>query len=276
MSSIINGSTLHANRKLISIFAEQNQSFLFMNKQSHTHPKIKPISSLSLVDKVEIRLREYFEENNLKPGDSLPKELDLAQSLEVSRTVVREAFLRFRTLGLVESKKHRGMILTQPDVLSSFEKVLNPKILNYSTLQDIFEIRIALDIGLAGLVFARKTYKDIQELEDIVERAEQAEGIIAGFNAEHEMEFHGKLYQMSGNETLRRFQVLLVPIFQHVIDFHGKNNRNYQYPPDYVTHRKLAEVVKSGTPPEFTLAMENHLQPSLNGILALSHNAVNS
>ena len=72
-----------------------------MVKKSNNYPKIRPVSTLSLVDKVEIRLREYFEYNNLKPGDSLPTEIDLSKALGVSRTVVREAFLRLRTLGLV-------------------------------------------------------------------------------------------------------------------------------------------------------------------------------
>ena len=82
--------------------------------------KMKPVDTLSLVDKVELRLLEFFKENNLGPGDSIPKELDFASSLGVSRTVIREALLRLRTLGLVESKKHRGMILKQPDIINNF------------------------------------------------------------------------------------------------------------------------------------------------------------
>lgn len=79
--------------------------------------KIEPIDNLSLVDKVEARILAFFKENGLRPGDAIPKELEFAESLGVSRTVVREALLRLRTLGLVESKKHRGMILTQPMLL---------------------------------------------------------------------------------------------------------------------------------------------------------------
>ena len=86
--------------------------------------KIKPVDTLSLVDKVELRLMEFFSENQVKPGDSIPKEMEFAESLGVSRTVIREAFLRLRALGLIESKKHRGMIFTQPDVLNGFAKVL--------------------------------------------------------------------------------------------------------------------------------------------------------
>ena len=63
---------------------------------------MKSIDTSSLVDKVETNLIELFIQQNFKVGDSTPKELDLAQSLGVSRTVVREAMLRLRLMGLVE------------------------------------------------------------------------------------------------------------------------------------------------------------------------------
>ena len=237
-------------------------------KKEDTLVKIKPINTSSLVDKVEHRLWEYFEQNNLKPGDALPKELDLARGLGVSRTVVREALTRLRTLGFVDSKKNRGMVLTRPDVLSSFEKVLNPKIMSLSTLQDVFEWRMVLEIGLADLIFSRKSQADLEALEEIVDRAEMEEGVVAGFNAQHEMEFHGKLYEMSGNNTLRRFQSMLFPVFQYVID-NGLFIKDYPYPKGYATHRKLLEVIKHGTASDFAVAMQNHLRPSMERILGI-------
>lgn len=107
-----------------------------------------------MVDKVEARILAFFKENGLRPGDAIPKELEFAESLGVSRTVVREALLRLRTLGLVESKKHRGMILTQPDVVGSFERVLDPTILDESTLKNLFELRLILEMGM--LIFYLK------------------------------------------------------------------------------------------------------------------------
>src|SRR5882757_5397523 len=83
----------------------------------------------TMADVVEIRLREYLKEKSFKPGDALPKELDLADSLGVSRNVVREALSRLRMLGMVETRKKRGMVLARPDILSSFERVLDPLII---------------------------------------------------------------------------------------------------------------------------------------------------
>lgn len=52
---------------------------------------IAPISSERMADVVEVRLREYFKKKSFKPGDQLPKELELAATLGVSRNVLREA-----------------------------------------------------------------------------------------------------------------------------------------------------------------------------------------
>lgn len=66
--------------------------------------ELKAIDTSSLVDKVEMRLIEVFLYKELKPGDAIPKETELAQLMGVSRTVIRESLNRLKTMGLVESK----------------------------------------------------------------------------------------------------------------------------------------------------------------------------
>ena len=221
--------------------------------------KLKPINTLSLVDRVEENLKEYFETNNLKPGDSIPKEIEIAESLGVSRTVVREAVLRLRTLGLIESKKHSGMILTEPDILNGFGKVLNPKMLGNNILKDIFELRLILEVGMADLLFKRKNDQIMAELDQIVKRGEDAKLEKLNFSLKHEIEFHGKLYEISENNTLLRFQSMLLPVFKWVHENHYFGA--YEYKEGFVTHRDLYNILHSGTPNEFRIGMRRHLEP---------------
>ena len=133
--------------------------------------KIQPFENITLVDRIEKHIVEYIKENNLKPGDALPKEIQLAQWLGVSRTAIREAMLRLRTLGLVESKKHRGMILKEPDLIINIQKTINPKMLDSKTLQDLFEFRLMFEIGMVDFVFARKTPEQVLELKRLATTA---------------------------------------------------------------------------------------------------------
>ena len=84
--------------------------------------ELRGIDTSSLVDKVEMRLVEVFLYKELKPGDSIPKETELATLMGVSRTVIRESLNRLKTMGLVESKKHKGTIIKSPDLSAILEK----------------------------------------------------------------------------------------------------------------------------------------------------------
>ncbi len=218
--------------------------------------KLGTVDTSTLVDKVEMKLVDLFINQGFKVGDALPKEVQLAEILGVSRTVIREAMLRLRMVGLVDSKKHRGAVLTNPDLLSPLKKSLHPNILAEKTLRDIFEMRLVLEIGMADLLFARITESDIEELEQIV-AAEPMYPDVAIFNIEDEIAFHGKLYEISGNQTLKDFQHMLLPVFQYV-HTSGMIDEPVQSK-SFISHRGLVDILKVGTPEVFRNAMRKHL-----------------
>lgn len=218
---------------------------------------IKPLSSKSMAERVEQSLREYFARESFKPGDPLPTELEMAAALGVSRNVVREALSRFKMLGIIETKKKTGMVISNPDIVGTFEKVLNPAIMDESTLHDLFELRLVLETGIADLLYMRKTAEDLDELEEIAEREVKENN----FRINNEIAFHGKLYEMTGNDTLKKFQTLLLPIFAYVVKLENK-----KYVAGKVTHQGLVKILRKGTPEDFKQGMRSHLQPHFDRI----------
>jgi DNA-binding FadR family transcriptional regulator len=218
---------------------------------------LQSIDTSTLVDKVESKLVALLKERKLKVGDSIPKEMELAESLGVSRTVIREALLRMRMLGLIESKKKKGAVITSPEIFGTLNKTLNPYLLNEETLRDVFEIRLVLEIGMADFIFQRITPADIEELREIVSK-EPAVTEQHLFNIEHEVAFHGKLYQISGNETLKKFQNMLLPVFDYV---HTSGLlKKLVHPRKFVSHKGLVDILENGSPELFRNAMRNHLE----------------
>ena len=217
----------------------------------------KTIETSSLVDKVEASIVELLQQQKLKVGDTIPKELELTEILGVSRTVIREALLRLRMMGLIESKKKKGSIITSPDIFGNLSKSMNPHILDQDTLKEIFEIRLVLEIGMAEFIFQRVTQKDIEDLKAIVAKEPvSTEQFI--FDSEHEIEFHGKLYEITGNETLKKFQRMLLPIFNYV---HNSGLLKKQTKiKKFVSHKGLVEIMENGSPELFRNAMRNHLE----------------
>jgi len=218
---------------------------------------MKSVDTSSLVDRVEANLVELLKERKLKVGDSIPKEIELADALGVSRTVVREALLRLRMMGLIESKKKKGAIITSPDLFGIMSKTMNPHILDQDTLKEIFEIRLVLEIGMADLIFRRVKKEDIEELRKIVSNEPPATQYHL-FNIEHEIAFHGKLYEITGNETMKKFQKMLLPVFDYV-----HNSGLLKKQPllkTFVSHTGLIDIIENGTPEQFRNAMRNHLE----------------
>jgi Transcriptional regulators len=209
------------------------------------------VKANTMADVVEAQLRAYLKKMSFKPGDALPKETELADALGVSRNVLREALSRLRMLGMIESRKRRGMVLVSPDILQAFERVLDPPIIDNTTLEDIFELRLVIEMGLADLLFTRMQAADIDELEAIAENEVQHKS----FLIQNEIAFHGKLYDMTGNTTLKRFQIMLLPVFAHVtmhVDKHVAGK---------VDHKGLVKILKKGSKEDFKKAMYEHLKP---------------
>jgi len=217
---------------------------------------LKAIDTSTLVDRVEAKLVELLQSRQLKLGDSIPKEVELAEAIGVSRTVIREALLRLRMMGLIESKKKKGSVITSPDIFGNLNKSMNPHLLDDRTLRDVFELRLVLEVGMADLLFHRIRKEDIDALREIV-REEPPDAEDRLFNVQHEIDFHGRLYEITGNETMRKFQKMLLPVFEYV--HQSGLLKKPAARKKFISHKGLVDILENGTPEEFRNAMRNHL-----------------
>lgn len=223
---------------------------------------MSPIPMATKADQVEERVLGYLRAGNFKPGDTIPKEEELAKVLHVSRPVIREAMSRLRMFGMIESRKRRGSVLRQPDLFGALERVLLPNMLSETARTDIFELRLVLELGMADLLFLRKTDQDIQDLSGIVEEEKELLTQSRTPNniqklIDNDLAFHSKLYKVSGNKTLQTFQRILIPTIRHVID------HQFQMDPlsyGKITHRQLLDILTTGKPEDFRKAMRSHLE----------------
>lgn len=242
-----------------------------MKSDKHTSG-LEAIDTSSLVDKVEMNLIDYFSKKELQPGDSIPKELELAEIMGVSRTVIRETLTRLKTMGLIESKKHIGTIIKSPDLSSIMQKSMIPRILDEGTLKDIFELRLTIEVGMADLVVTRASDQDIEELFSIVKNEiSPSENTL--FDVDYEILFHSKLYDMTGNQTLKSFQKMLLPVFSYVYTS-GLINKTIA-DKKYLSHKELVEVLRLRDADMFRTAMRKHLENHFKRLLALENDPKN-
>ena len=217
-------------------------------------------TTTTLVDQVEEALLDYLKSKNLKIGDSIPNEQEIANALGVARSVLREALSRLKMLGMIESRTRRGMILREPSLLEGMKRVVDPRILSESTLFDILGFRVALEIGISHSIFRNLTPKAIEELEEIVRLEVMFEN--NEYTPLSEFSFHAKLYEITGNKTIMEFQNIIHPIMAFVKDkfkdFLGPINIELKEKGQIVTHRDLLNYLKAGDELGFQKAMTQH------------------
>ncbi len=226
---------------------------------AHLLNGLEPIPSRNMTDQVEERLLKYFMQKGFKTGQPIPKEQELAASLNVSRNILREAISRLRMLGIIESKKRRGMILAEPDIMSGLERILDSKmLLSKSVLKQLFELRLAIEIGMADLLFLRKNEEDLMRLEKIVAE-EKVKAVTDKDHVKYEIAFHGTLYHMAGNETLYKFQKMLVYLFEYALEEMEQFEEGKRH--GSIDHGDLIKILRKGDPDKFRIAMKKHLDP---------------
>ncbi|HEY8396513.1 MAG TPA: GntR family transcriptional regulator [Flavihumibacter sp.] len=132
--------------------------------------------------------------------------------------------------------------------------------MDQDTMQEIFEMRLVLEMGICDLLFARKDKKKIQKLEEIVKKEEKTTD--KNEKLKLDVEFHSMLYKISGNNTILRFQKILLPVFDYVYNnLHVPSQVENR---DFVSHRVLLETLENGTPELFRAKMKKHLKNYFN------------
>lgn len=216
--------------------------------------------AITLVDQVEDNLLTYFRTKDLRAGDAIPNEMELAAALGVARSVLREALSRLKMVGMIETRTRRGMILTEPSILGGMKRVVDPRILSEHSLFDLLGFRIALELGICSDLFQNITPEDIVELKEIVRLG------IAFENNEYapisEFTFHAKLYEITGNATIREFQEIIHPVMVFVKDKFKELlepiNIEIKERRELVTHADLLGFLEKHDEAGYRKALEKH------------------
>ncbi len=159
------------------------------------------LPSGSPVSEVARRLMDLFTSGSIDAGTRLPPERQLATTLGVGRSAVREALAALEILGIVDVRPGSGTYLrgTASDLL--------PQTLRWGLLigekstADLLDLRSGLEIYVARLAAARASASDLDALDESLERMRAASGELKSF-ARADSDFHAALAAAAGNGTL--------------------------------------------------------------------------
>ena len=163
--------------------------------------QVSPVSSgARLSDQVAQQLAAEIHTGRLVPGARLPPEARLVEQFEVSRTVVREAVSRLKSLGLVDSKQGSGVFVsaTRPFAPLNFE---SHHAESKTAVIQMVEVRRALEAEVAGLAAERRRLADLRRIRQTVRALDRAVHA-GGDGVEEDVLFHRAIADAARNPFL--------------------------------------------------------------------------
>ncbi len=169
--------------------------------------RLKPLAPFTpvnaggrLADQVAQQLAVEIKRGHLRPGDKLPTEAQLVAQCGVSRTVVREAISRLKSLQLVDSRQGSGVYVNaQPPIAPlNFE---TPSAVSQEAVIQMVELRRALEAEVAALAAQRRSTADMQNIQQAVQDLDAAVQA-GGDGVAQDVRFHQAIANAAGNPFL--------------------------------------------------------------------------
>lgn len=219
-----------------------------------------PIQKRKLGEEVRLRLLAQIERGELRPGDALPSERELMESLGVGRPAVREAMQALEGAGLIAIRHGERARVAEPSVGRMVDQlsVTMKHLLVHSnaSLENLKDARVTFEVEMARIAARRHAVADLDRLSDTVTRQEAALGDPATFRR-LDGQFHRDIAAISGNPI---WSALSDGLFRWLNDFHvdlvsvpGKENLTL------AEHRGIIAAIRSGDPARAGAAMADHL-----------------
>lgn len=209
-------------------------------------------------EEVVQQLREMIHRGELRSGDRLPPERDLAKQLGVSRPTLRAGIRTLAAIGVLKSRQGAGTFVAEADASPALDG--NPLRLMASlhgfTNAEMFEARIALEMAVAGLAAERATGEQLaamsEEVAEMFASLDEPEEYLV-----HDMRFHQTIAAASGNRILTALMNMVASI---LFETRSKTvHRALDLKESSEMHREIYRAIRDHNPEAASEAMRDHL-----------------
>lgn len=217
----------------------------------------KLVRTSRLYEQIVQQIEESIVKGDLKPGDQLPAERELAQRFGVSRTAVREAVKALREKGLVEAYSGRGTFITDGTTQAVRQSLdLMVKIGQSEGSSHLAEVRAILEPEIAALAAQRIQDSEVATMREAVAVMDRSNQDPQAY-IEADLDFHLALAEGADNPMILSLLDPIVGLLREqrlrIFQVPGGPQRGQFH------HKRILEAVERHDPEAARDAMRAHL-----------------
>lgn len=211
-------------------------------------------STKSLGEQVSERIIKLIIDNNLKIGDKLPNEYDLAEMLDVGRSTIREAIKALVSRNILEIRRGAGTFISKKCGISDDPLGLTFVKDKFKLVVDLLEVRFMIEPSIAAIAAVEATEEEIQQISNLCNEIEDL--ILKGEPyVEKDIEFHTAIARSSKNLIIGN----LIPIINNSIALFIDITNQELRSETIETHREILNAIKESDSNGARDAMYLHL-----------------
>jgi GntR family transcriptional regulator, transcriptional repressor for pyruvate dehydrogenase complex len=202
----------------------------------------QPLDRVSVGHHVMAEIQAAMQRGELRRGDRLPTEMELADQFQVSRTSIREALKVLEVIGLLEVRRGSGTYVATTPRMPTVDPLLFLLLLEDGTRGDLVDLRFIVEVGFTQLAQRRMEPAVLDMLEQNVSELEAA--VAAGsVTADHDLSFHRIILEATKNPFVIQIGRTVLELFRDSI------GRGVQTFPERAVdhHRAIVAALRHGT-----------------------------
>ena len=175
-----------------------------------------PIKKRRLSDQVSAEIQVRIAAGDLRSGDKLPPERELAENFGVSRGAVREALRNLERTGMVslQAGAHGGAFIGRGDSSMIGDSFRNLYQLGSVSLEELTETRIWLESTVVQVACTRATEADLDALTANVDEAER---LLKAKRYDDKIDVHVEFHNLLAQATHNAVMVMLMAALMEVM-----------------------------------------------------------
>jgi GntR family transcriptional repressor for pyruvate dehydrogenase complex len=220
----------------------------------------EPVTHSQLTMQVVEHVRSLISSGQLKPGDRLPPERELARELKISRSSLRAGIGFLSAMGVLKSRHGAGTFVSSgPPALDSSSLNILGTLHGFQPTQ-MFEARLVLEANVAALAAERATDEHLAELaEEVAEMYASLED--PQEYLVHDVRFHRTIARAAGNPILA---ALMETITANLYESRQVTvHHSHDLKEAAEMHREIFRAIRSKNAAQAKAAMEQHLKMAL-------------
>lgn len=222
-----------------------------------------PVKTKRLYEEIVDQIKQLITGGELKPGDKLLSERELADKLQVSRVSVREAIRALEMLGFIEIRQGEGTFVR--DVAA--DDVIRPLAMflavERGSLLDMFEVRRIFETATAGLAAERATDDEVaqiglllEKMKDRIEHGDSEKG------EEYDAAYHYAVAEATHNNLLIKLLRTVHEEWSRAVSAGSQQlllDRANNAPRIIEQHTRVYEAIRAHDPATASQAMLEHV-----------------